>query len=305
MSRRPHPVLALAVVLHLVSISDGRAEEARISPKVRDYAELSRRMRPAAIAAIGEQVAAARTRLSEVRRSRYSTTDEKVAAIAKAQRRLDSLIAQRDKVENPFEPFFAPSDPREFDIGSIGRVEWRHPPSGKYRGGEPALVFQIVDESNMIVELSWIVPSYKIRGEIGEQTAIETLDIDTKLIWVSGLPTDTLVEGDFPGDSNQVFQITRSKNYQTATGSNAILMFERVNVGPFASLFTLADEAREWTDSSGKHKFTAIYVKHEKGKVRLIGEDRKPRDVSMSRLSEADQEYVREKMQELRRSAPK
>jgi hypothetical protein len=204
-------------------------------------------------------------------------------------------------LENPFEPFFAPVHPRDLKIGSVGAVDWERPLSKKFQGAEFAVVYQIVDDTNMLVELSWSV--WEARGQ-REEDVVQSIRNKTKLIWVRGLETNQLVERDVPvrngGAPQHVFEVKASTTYRAAVGSNAVLLLELVDTAPFIELFTQAAEARVWTDATGKYTFEAIFVFYERNKVLLVGMDGKPKDVSMSQLSDVDQDYVRERMQEVR-----
>jgi hypothetical protein len=54
-----------------------------------------------------------------------------------------------------------------------------------------------------------------------------------------------------------------------------------------------ADEYRTWTDSTGKHKIEAKFESVENGKVTLLRKDGKEVTLDLSKLSRADQEYVK------------
>jgi len=63
----------------------------------------------------------------------------------------------------------------------------------------------------------------------------------------------------------------------------------------FLAPLALADEeARTWTDASGKFQVTATFVKFEGGKVHLLLGDGRSIALSSGQLSKADQQFVRE-----------
>jgi len=67
---------------------------------------------------------------------------------------------------------------------------------------------------------------------------------------------------------------------------------------PVIALFTVsspsrADEFRLWKDATGQHSRAAVFVRLADDRVHLKGEDGKPFSVLLSKLSAADQDYVR------------
>jgi WD40 repeat protein len=54
-----------------------------------------------------------------------------------------------------------------------------------------------------------------------------------------------------------------------------------------------ADEYRTWTNSTGKHKIEAKFESLENGKVKLLRKDGKEVTIELTKLSRADQEYVK------------
>lgn len=55
-----------------------------------------------------------------------------------------------------------------------------------------------------------------------------------------------------------------------------------------------ADETRTWSDATGRFKIEAKYVSQENGKLKLLRADGRTVEIELSKLSAADQEYVKE-----------
>ena len=51
---------------------------------------------------------------------------------------------------------------------------------------------------------------------------------------------------------------------------------------------------RVWTDRSGKYRIQASFLKLDGESVHLLDEDGREREIPLDRLSEADQQYVRD-----------
>ncbi len=56
----------------------------------------------------------------------------------------------------------------------------------------------------------------------------------------------------------------------------------------------LADEIRTWSDATGRFKIEAKLVSQKDGKVKLERSDGKSIEIELSKLSEADQKYLKE-----------
>ena len=294
----PHADLSLPLLCAtlLLTWSVSRSAEPRLgadaSPKLLAYAERSKNLRYAAIATAPENVAAARARVGETKRKRYPSADAKRKAIERAQEKLERTMESLAKIEDPFEPYYAPIDPKKIKVGSVGRIDW-----------EDAFVYQVVDRDNMLVEFTWIVPTIKIVDSsraATEDNVYTTTENQSKLVWVRGIDTRKLVDrksltyqGINPDD---VFEVTRSKTYGTAAGSLSVPMVEVKEMAPYRHLFNRTDEARIWKDITGKRSFEAIFVRHERGKVRLMSLQRMPKVVDLRQLSEADQAYIRDQI---------
>jgi hypothetical protein len=56
-------------------------------------------------------------------------------------------------------------------------------------------------------------------------------------------------------------------------------------------------EMRKWTDKTGKYSIMAAFIKFYKGKAHLErGSDGEVIQVSMTKLSDGDQQYIRDKL---------
>ena len=51
---------------------------------------------------------------------------------------------------------------------------------------------------------------------------------------------------------------------------------------------------RVWTDRSGKYRIQASFLRLEGESVHLLDEESREREIPLDRLSEADQQYVRD-----------
>ncbi len=60
--------------------------------------------------------------------------------------------------------------------------------------------------------------------------------------------------------------------------------------------------AREWTDSSGKHRIQADFLDFQDGHVRLEKTDGNIISVPIERFSTSDQQWVKERLRELQRT---
>ncbi len=65
-----------------------------------------------------------------------------------------------------------------------------------------------------------------------------------------------------------------------------------------------ANELREWTDNTGKHKITAILIEHKDGQARLKLSNGKIVSVPVAKLSQADQEHLAQLVQANKQNAP-
>ena len=74
----------------------------------------------------------------------------------------------------------------------------------------------------------------------------------------------------------------------------AIAIFLLAALARFSSpAFSQEGESRVWTDKSGKHKVTAVLVAQEGSKVKLLREDGKTTVLTIDKLSEEDQAYLK------------
>ena len=299
------PILgrALLGVTILLTASDyfavAQADDREAPDYILEYAERSNKERFAARAITRKLIADAKINLSKVKRERFDSEVQKRSAVESAQSNLDSAIQELAAIEDPFEPYYAKVDPKELMIGAIGRIDW----------GD-AYVKQVIDRENLLVEFAWSVRVMKSLDSTSAATrdnVYESSEERSMLVWVCGIDTSNLVNKKsltFQGvNPNEVFETTRSETYPTrGGGSNSVPVLERVDTEPYASLFDESRKLREWKDKSGKHSFEAVFAKLERGKVRLIGPDRKPRDVDLNLLSEADQSYIQEQLRQQRKA---
>ncbi len=61
-----------------------------------------------------------------------------------------------------------------------------------------------------------------------------------------------------------------------------------------------APELRKWTDKTGSYTVMAEFVKFREGKAHLKREDNEVIEVAMTKLSDGDQEFIRDKLREKR-----
>ena len=201
-------------------------------------------------------------------------------------------VAHLSQLEDPFAPYYGHINVKELTRSSIGKLDW-----------DQSVVRQVIDKDNMLVDLSWVVPGHKVYGTTGEQTVVRTVEEKNKLVWVQGMDTRKFANGDDVwenADPNVVFKAAGTETYRTGAGSNTVPVLAVLDMKPYEHLFNRAGRMRVWKDSTGKHSFEAIFVKYEKGKVRLLDADRMSKDVELKRLSDADQEFVQSQIQALR-----
>lgn len=100
-------------------------------------------------------------------------------------------------------------------VGKIGTL-LRH-------GGNK--VIQIVDQKNMLVEVVYAYDSYQVGTGITESRFLTRASRTVtkplkKVIWISDYRTEKFVDGDFFHNTGQLFEIVRSRQYQTVVGGS-------------------------------------------------------------------------------------
>lgn len=261
-------------------------------PAITAYAESSDKARTLQLAKAPQTIANAKAVLSAAKRKRYESAEEKRAALARAQAQYERVVAHLSQLEDPFVPFYRHINVKDLTRSSIGRLDW-----------DQSVVRQVIDKENMLVDLSWVVPSHKVYGTTGNSTVVKTVDEKNVLVWIQGMNTSKFADGDDVweyADPNLVFKANGTKTYRTQGGSNSVPVLAVIDMTPYEDYFNRTNQMRVWKDSTGKHSFEAIFIKYERGKVRLVGADKESKDVELKRLSDADQEFVQSRIQSMR-----
>lgn len=269
-----------------------------VPPHIEAYAKRSQAERPLGLALAERRVSVSRKALQQSKRESYASPEKKREAIQECEQSLAAQEAELSRLTDPLEPYFASIEEKELKIGDIGRLDW-----------SDALVFQVIDDKNMLVEFEWRVRAFKSRDSTSAPTrenVYETTESRTTLVWVRGIDTSRLVSGKgaiYQGVATQgVFYVSRAQNYATRGGSESVLLLEAVDMKPWVRLFDQCGKTRTWKDYSGKHSIEAAFADYKGGNVRLVDIDGKPRVLKLKELSKGDQAYVREQMS-LRRKA--
>jgi hypothetical protein len=127
-------------------------------------------------------------------------------------------------------------------------------------------------------------------------------------LWIEGVDTSELVDGDrteFPG---RLFEVKGSKTYETVDGGTATVKHLVVVEFDFEAREAAAKlrrllPFRLWQDDSGKFSIVAKFIAFKGGNVTLERLDGKKKELPISRLSKDDQTLVREMVK--RRAAAK
>jgi hypothetical protein len=258
--------LIVVAVLFSVCLT---ARAQAIKPKIEQYAERCKVERQAALANL-------RKELIDLRKKRDVDRDERKVQV-------ERLNAQISDLESPLKPYYGSGI--QFFAAQVGDIGWFDKVANNMRSYRVISIkaFDIVDESNLLVEIS--STSY---------TANTSNTHGSKLMWVSGIDTSKLENGG-DVDLTGLIAVTGNKTYETSTGSNTVLVLELINPKPFDDLFTRRDEKRTWKSNSG-HTTDAIYVRYESGRAILVGLDGKTMKVRLSDLSEDDRKFVSEQI---------
>lgn len=162
---------------------------------------------------------------------------------------------------------------------SIGNIGEPRPPT--YKSRKPIFkVFQVIDGSNMLIETG-----------------------DT-MTWVRGINTSGLTDGR-TADLSGLFEVTGTKTYQATVGTNTVFVIEPFdNTELKQYLAALAAKKpkpkptpsyRTWADATGKFTVEAKFGGIIAGKVILLTKDGRKLSLEPSKLSAADQAFLKEK----------
>jgi hypothetical protein len=205
----------------------------------------------------------------------------KIRAEAKAE--VEELKALIVDLENPLKPYYGEFrlPVEQLKLGSVGSFD-----------EEVMRVLQVIDDMNVLVKRSYTTP-------YSNQSLI-------KIVLVSGMPTSHL-EDDGPITLNGLFAITKNTTYETTNGTSTVFVLERIDPAPFADKFTRRSEVRTWTSKTGKYSTDAIFVRAERGDVVLMKPNGKSTTVKLSKLSDADRNFVKDQIRkdaELQKQIP-
>jgi hypothetical protein len=255
---------------------------------VKEYAKKSHIQRFQAIADAKRHVSAIRDHAQRA----IQLGQPKREAMTYVQDAVERVNEYAAKLADPLEPFYGAMDSQSLKTGSIGCLNWID-----------ASVFQVIDDENMLVELAWLAPVTKYLNSseaATEENVYEGVERRTLLVWVRGVETSGLTDRKglaFQGvQPAGIFAVRETETYPTHAGSRTVPVLEEIDMSPWARLFTMRGEMREWKDKSGKHSVQAAFVDYKGGKVELIGDNGKRSKLNLSDLSKPDQSYVREQM---------
>jgi len=158
-------------------------------------------------------------------------------------------------------------------------------------------VLQVVDENNMLIQ------SHD-KGVIINGAGMTVWRV-RKTVWVSGVKTDGIVDDAwvaFP----QVFEVKKTRRYGTALGGSSTV-FElspfpiqdatalTAELGPKPKPKPTAPAFRTWTNVTGNFTVHARFAGIIAGKLNLLTKDGRKIQLEPDKLSEKDQEYIRDR----------
>ena len=143
----------------------------------------------------------------------------------------------------------------------------------------------------------------EIIGVEGPEDVLLTLrDEDTPAVWLTGYKTNGLVDGEQVRLIGPVL-VKGTKTYETVDGASATVRVIRLltpeetkKIEDEKAAATEAALYRTWTDATGTHKVLAKFIDFKKGKAYLQRKDSQTIELSPSKLSKEDQEWIREEM---------
>lgn len=184
-------------------------------------------------------------------------------------------------------------------IGRIGRLTGNLT-SGDDKEQNHYKVVQIIDGQNMLIEGHDGDVSLKISDEVTLPQYVR----GEALVWVSGVSTEGIVDDSYT-KLGQVFEVIGTKQYQTALGSKTVFEISpfpiqdtaafRARIKPRSSPNHRAATYRTWTDATGDFTVEARFGGIISGKVTLLTKDGRKIQLEPSRLSAADQAFLKEK----------
>jgi SLA1 homology domain 1, SHD1 len=272
-------------------------------PNVQRYAELSAKERTARLKVLHRELALysgkkRRDFLVEYNSIRWEFPEKRPKAneyIAEQEAKNSEQIKQLEikiaDLENPLKPYFSDGRPKHIsDVGMLKR---------------DLRVFQVIDTNNALVEF--------VSYDSGERlTPVRLYDSlggsrvqhvttggppreSSTVYWLSGVPTNQFSDGRNI-ELGGFYAVTGNRTYETDEGTNTAFLIEPFDIAPYEEMFTRRKEARIWTSKDARHKTEAVFVRYERGKLTLMNLEGKTTEVKLSDLSDADRQYVREKV---------
>lgn len=183
---------------------------------------------------------------------------------------------------------------RRLEVGDIGRLV-----AGR------AKILQVIDKSNAIAETEWYTLTRRARTLQGGGQTVDTVNQErNETVWLK-LPTTRGMRDGRIHETEQVFDVIGTHTYQTAAGSNTVLVLEALEAtdgeieSAIAALAAVEEKKAEellwrtWSSADGKFRVDAKFVGFIDGKVQIEKRDGRKVNVSSSQLSKEDQAYFR------------
>jgi hypothetical protein len=235
------------------------------------YALRSRDARDAALASLQQQLA--------------DVSKRKVWEKGQKANVLKLLHAQVAGLEDPLRPYYAPLDLSTAASGAVGELRF-----------ESVRIRQVIDSSNSIIIASWqrdvVVDVHADR--LGNHPIYDDKTFERDF-WLGKVSTAGAAD-DGKLILQGIFFVAGTKQYATAgNSSRTILLLEPIDVADHRDKFTRKDEARTWTSAAGGHETTAIFLGYERGAATLVTLEGKRLRVPLSKLSEADRQFILER----------
>ena len=195
---------------------------------LREYAQQCEEDRVKRIEGTKEAIKKAKIRFNKSRRGTYSSKQAKKNDMKRQKDKLADMKVELKKLESGNLPYYSKIPGRPPKVGDMGRLRY-----------ERVNVVQVVDQKNMLVRMIWYSAPGGGGGSTGAMragsraaySAIVRASQPTPryyTLWVYGVPTGDAVDGSGV-TLNQVFVISRTKQYETLLGMQTVFVLEPVD----------------------------------------------------------------------------
>ena len=116
-------------------------------------------------------------------------------------------------------------------------------------------------------------------------------------LYVEGVALADVTDEEQVSLKGLVFAVTGTKRYKTATGLRTVKKLLALDTSRADAVLEKVRSLREWrtwADKTGKHSVLAKYLKYSSGKVHLEKRDGKIIQLSITKLSKKDRDWVKE-----------